>query len=188
MEGRYVVVTSNIAGPCSSEAHPHRFGPACGRFYDGSGRFCGIPHAHRTRPDRFHRRSTTHRMHTSNRSAGLRQAEVPERRLVLRSDRDHRVWDPGPMRMPVWLLMSALIPSLPVALGNSIPGLPSLIARAGKRASRRFLEFFTVHIRNPNTRAAYGRAAGAFLRWCEERGIAHLARWSRCTSPPTSNN
>jgi hypothetical protein len=29
---------------------------------------------------------------------------------------------------------------------------------AGKRASRRFLEFFTVNIRNKNTRAAYGRA------------------------------
>ena len=38
----------------------------------------------------------------------------------------------------------------------------------------RFLEFFTVNIRNPNTRAAYGRAAGAFLHWCEEQGIGGL--------------
>ncbi len=38
--------------------------------------------------------------------------------------------------------------------------LPSLIAGAGERATQRFLEFFTVNIRNPNTRAAYGRAAG----------------------------
>ncbi|MGH9611139.1 MAG: tyrosine-type recombinase/integrase [Bryobacteraceae bacterium] len=52
--------------------------------------------------------------------------------------------------------------------------LPALIAGAGEPAARRFLEFFTVHIRNPNTRAAYGRAAGAFLRWCEARGFNEL--------------
>jgi len=34
-----------------------------------------------------------------------------------------------------------------------------LIAGAGDRAAWRFLEFFTVNIRNKNTRAAYGRAA-----------------------------
>jgi hypothetical protein len=45
--------------------------------------------------------------------------------------------------------------------------LPVLIAGAGERAAIRFLEFFTVNIRNRNTRAAYARAAGAFLRWCE---------------------
>ncbi len=54
-------------------------------------------------------------------------------------------------------------------------GLPALIAGAGKRTAWRFVEFFTVNIRNPNTRAAYGRAAGAFLRWCEGQGIASLA-------------
>src|SRR5271166_2003283 len=54
------------------------------------------------------------------------------------------------------------------------PALPALIAGAGERASWRFVEFFTVNIRNPNTRAAYGRAAGAFLRWCEGQGIASL--------------
>ena len=52
--------------------------------------------------------------------------------------------------------------------------LPALIAGAGERAAWRFLEFFTVNIRNPNTRAAYGRAAGAFLRWCEGRGSSEL--------------
>ena len=53
-------------------------------------------------------------------------------------------------------------------------GLPVLIAAAGERAARRFLEFFTATIRNPNTRAAYARAAAAFLTWCEERGITDL--------------
>lgn len=54
------------------------------------------------------------------------------------------------------------------------PGIPALIAGAGDRAAWRFLEFFTVNIRNVNTRAAYGRAAGDFLRWCEERGMTDL--------------
>jgi len=59
-------------------------------------------------------------------------------------------------------------------INSSARGVPALIARAGDRPALRFLEFFTVHIRNPNTRAAYGRAAGAFLRWCEDCGIAEL--------------
>ena len=45
---------------------------------------------------------------------------------------------------------------------------------AGDRATWRFLEFFTVNIRNANPRAAYSRAIGAFLGWCEERGISKL--------------
>jgi site-specific recombinase XerD len=52
--------------------------------------------------------------------------------------------------------------------------LPALITHAGERAAWRFLEFFTVNIRNKNTRAAYGQAAGAFLRWCEGRGITRI--------------
>jgi site-specific recombinase XerD len=41
---------------------------------------------------------------------------------------------------------------------------------------RRFLEFFTVNIRNKNTRAACARAAADFLRWCEGQGIGELGR------------
>ncbi len=52
--------------------------------------------------------------------------------------------------------------------------LPALIAGAGEAAAWRFLEFFTVNIHNPNTRAAYARAARAFLRWCEEQKIGSL--------------
>ena len=47
------------------------------------------------------------------------------------------------------------------------PVLPALIAAAGHKASRRFLEFFTATIRNKNTRAAYAHAVGEFMRWCE---------------------
>jgi site-specific recombinase XerD len=58
--------------------------------------------------------------------------------------------------------------------GGEQAGLPALIAGAEKRAKIRFLEFFTVRIRNPNTRAAYHRAAVAFLRWCEEKRMGRL--------------
>lgn len=53
------------------------------------------------------------------------------------------------------------------------PGLlvPAVIAGAGERAGRRFVEFFTANIRNPNTRAAYARAVGDFFAWLEERGV-----------------
>jgi integrase/recombinase XerD len=47
--------------------------------------------------------------------------------------------------------------------------LPALISREGQRASTRFFEFFTVNIRNPNTRLAYAKAVGQFLAWCNER-------------------
>lgn len=56
----------------------------------------------------------------------------------------------------------------------SEPALSALITGAGERAAWRFVEFFTVNIRNRNTRGAYGLAAGAFLRWCEDKGIRRI--------------
>ena len=61
-----------------------------------------------------------------------------------------------------------------LALRASFVTLPALISQAGERTAWRFLEFFTVNIRNANTRAAYTRSATRFLRWCEERGISEL--------------
>ena len=52
----------------------------------------------------------------------------------------------------------------------SIPGMPivpRLFLDAGERGWFRFVEFFTAHIRNKNTRAAYGRAVRHFCDWCE---------------------
>jgi site-specific recombinase XerD len=49
--------------------------------------------------------------------------------------------------------------------------LPTVIAAAGGKAGRRFVEFFTANIRNKNTRIAYARAAGQFFAWCERRGL-----------------
>ena len=52
--------------------------------------------------------------------------------------------------------------------------LPAIIAGEGRRATKRFLEFFTANVRNHNTRLSYMRATGAFLTWCEERGLELL--------------
>jgi integrase/recombinase XerD len=63
-----------------------------------------------------------------------------------------------------------------MAMGKRIDGaLPALFAPDAKTAER-IIEFFTVRIRNPNTRKAYGRAAGAFAAWCAEHGIKELGQ------------
>jgi hypothetical protein len=54
------------------------------------------------------------------------------------------------------------------------PELPALIAGAGKKAAWRFLEFFTVNIRNKYTRAA--RAAAASCAGAKGRGLEARAR------------
>lgn len=74
--------------------------------------------------------------------------------------------------------------------------VPAVIASAGGRARRRFLEFFTANIRNPNTRTAYARAAGDFFAWLGERGVtlervepmivaAYIEQLGRTKSAPT---
>jgi len=47
--------------------------------------------------------------------------------------------------------------------------LPAIIAEAGERAGKRFIEFFTATIRN--TRRAYARAVGDFLAWCQQGNL-----------------
>jgi site-specific recombinase XerD len=74
--------------------------------------------------------------------------------------------------------------------------IPSIVLNAGEQASRRFIEFFLVSIRNENTRAAYAQAIRQFLEWCEGRGMeltdisslaiaAYIER--HLGSPPTVN-
>jgi site-specific recombinase XerD len=53
--------------------------------------------------------------------------------------------------------------------------LPAVLAAAGQRAERRFLEFFTANIRNPHTRRAYAQSAREFLSWCEGAGVSSIA-------------
>jgi len=50
--------------------------------------------------------------------------------------------------------------------------VPTIIANAGEKASRRFIEFFTANIRNRNTRQAYAHAIGRFLDWCEANHLS----------------
>jgi site-specific recombinase XerD len=52
--------------------------------------------------------------------------------------------------------------------------VPTIIAAASERASLRFIDFFTAHIRNPNTRAAYSVAVRAFFDWLQMNGVAEL--------------
>ena len=42
-------------------------------------------------------------------------------------------------------------------------------------AEHRFWEFFTVNIRNANTRRAYFKAVETFAAWCADRGLHNLA-------------
>jgi len=77
---------------------------------------------------------------------------------------------------------------LPVILltATSAP-VPALIADRGPHAGRRFIEFFTANIRNPNTRRAYFRAVTEFCDWCEQARLGlldiapvHVAAWVEC--------
>ena len=61
--------------------------------------------------------------------------------------------------------------------------LPQLIVAAGPVAVERVLEFFAARIANARPRAAYGRAVGQFLAWCEASASPPSRR---STSPPTS--
>ena len=65
-------------------------------------------------------------------------------------------------------------PAEPVVVADGeadVVVLPALIVDAGPDAVARFLEFFAGRIANERTRAAYGRAVGQFLAWCEARGL-----------------
>jgi integrase/recombinase XerD len=70
--------------------------------------------------------------------------------------------------------MSTQIAAIPRAFFPSAAVLscslivPEPISRAGAAATRRYLEFFTANIRNPNTRAAYSAACSRFFSWCDQ--------------------
>ncbi|MGI4746198.1 MAG: tyrosine-type recombinase/integrase [Janthinobacterium lividum] len=56
----------------------------------------------------------------------------------------------------------------------SSAAVPITVAQSGNQAARRFLEFFAVTIRNPNTRMSYYRAACQFFAWCDTNGLTEL--------------
>jgi hypothetical protein len=53
--------------------------------------------------------------------------------------------------------------------------VPRVIAEAGEKAARRFLEFFAATIRNKNTRQAYYHAVVRFFEWCDRHKIGEIA-------------
>src|ERR1700720_1704491 len=63
---------------------------------------------------------------------------------------------------------------LAVVVAPQIFPTPILIDRAGPSTRKKFFEFFTVPIRNANTRAAYYRAIQRFLAWVERAGYQQL--------------
>ena len=71
-----------------------------------------------------------------------------------------------------------MFPDLIPAEGPDRPALPAhrtaapVLFSPTPHAERRFWEFFTAHIRNPNTRLAYLTAARRFAAWCERHGLA----------------
>jgi site-specific recombinase XerD len=60
-----------------------------------------------------------------------------------------------------------------VKTAAGVADLPALFAPTPD-AARRYVEFFTANIRNPNTRRAYARAAADFAAWCETNGLTEL--------------
>lgn len=65
-------------------------------------------------------------------------------------------------------------PGTSVSIASSLASLPALFTPT-PAAAKRTLEFFTVNIRNPNTRKAYARAVAGFAGWCAEHGLHELA-------------
>ncbi len=76
------------------------------------------------------------------------------------------------------------------------PIVPAIIADAGQKAGKRFIEFLTATIRNANTRQAYARAIGDFFHWCERHHLtltgiepvhvaAYIEAMTKARSAPT---
>lgn len=62
-----------------------------------------------------------------------------------------------------------------LATTRSVPaGNPPALFAPDAQASRRFIEFFTANIRNPDTRRAYALAATDFATWCERQSLREL--------------
>src|SRR5690349_6740597 len=94
-------------------------------------------------------------------------------RLVL-NDYAYRCNSPGrPNAGPGTLAADTKVRCRSLALrsaeGFQVPAI--VVADVGPEAAKRFFEFFTVPIRNKNTRIAYYHAIGRFLSWLTEKGV-----------------
>lgn len=93
-------------------------------------------------------------------------------------------------------LTDTTAPIFLVTAGTDELIVPLLVASEGDRAVPCYVEFLTAQIRNSNTRAAYTRAAGRFLAWCEAVGlvlpaigpvhiVAHVEQFGREINAPS---
>ena len=76
--------------------------------------------------------------------------------------------EPSETQLPATITRAEIIPTDDV---HTTLVVPALIADLGDAAGWRYVEFFTVNIRNPHTRRAYARACARFFAWCENRGL-----------------
>ena len=96
------------------------------------------------------------------------------------------------------IVRKAGIPATPESTVPAVAAaVPAQVAGRGPEAQETWLEFFAAQIRNPNTRAAYARAAYRLFDWLAEHGVAdvrdirpvHIAAWletrMRAASRPT---
>jgi site-specific recombinase XerD len=76
--------------------------------------------------------------------------------------------------LPAVVDTAAAITTPTLTLRSTLP-VPAMVAHAGDRAAKRFLDFFAAAIENDNTRLAYYRAVSSFFAWLDEHGIDELA-------------
>ncbi len=67
-------------------------------------------------------------------------------------------------------MSTELVSLSPASLPCPVLSVSLIVPEPIASAARRYLEFFTANIRNPNTRAAYGVAVERFFSWCDQYG------------------
>lgn len=61
-------------------------------------------------------------------------------------------------------------------VSSGAPLAPAALFAPSPEAAARFVDFFTAHIHNDNTRRAYLSATRRFAAWCEAHGLAQLSQ------------
>lgn len=96
-------------------------------------------------------------------------------------------------------MKSEVMPTQAGSAAVHVLGAPThpLLRHVGEHGFTRFLEFFTVTIRNEHTRRAYARAVNAFFQWCDSHALdgigeiqpihvaAYIEELGRAHSKPT---
>lgn len=70
--------------------------------------------------------------------------------------------------------LTRIYPFAAMIPGTEGAAVPAVVAATGPEAATRFLEFFLVAIRNPNTRRAYATVVRRFCAWLAAHGTPDL--------------